>query len=302
MGLTRWLSHCGVRLGELSWARSWRAACRGTTLGDGREGLESSSFDSAPCSTCRASLRDSPPSTKWATADARLLSTFQHQADPSTPPSLSQTELYTAYAARFSSLLPSEGEDMGNLPSLDESIDHAQAAAQAAQDDDELKDFEANMAADDINAFLPGGEHEHEHGQHGEQSEQGGGAGVNGGDQQSQEPDQANGQRDDPEEPRPPPRLLNPVELIALARMTFPKCEPAVDEEGRFVIRGIERREGVEKGRGMKMTDMFPFALATGESRVSTPVARLLPRLLLPIHSYPLISACPSSGFSSAHS
>lgn len=57
-------------------------------------------------------------------------------------------------------------------------------------------------------------------------------------------------------------RLLNPVELITLARMTFPKAEPAIDEDGRFVIRGLERRDGVEKGRAGRSIDMFPFALA----------------------------------------
>jgi hypothetical protein len=61
-------------------------------------------------------------------------------------------------------------------------------------------------------------------------------------------------------------RLLNPVELITLTRMTFPKCEPAVDEAGRFIIKGLERREGVERGRNIKLDEMFPFALATGKS------------------------------------
>jgi len=59
-------------------------------------------------------------------------------------------------------------------------------------------------------------------------------------------------------------RLLNPVEMITLTRMTFPHCEPVVDENGKFVIRGIERREGVEKGWVDKSNEMFPFALMTG--------------------------------------
>lgn len=82
-------------------------------------------------------------------------------------------------------------------------------------------------------------------------------------------------------EERKPPRLLNPVELIALTRMTFPKAEPAVDEEGRFVIRGIERREGVEKGRP-RTADMFPFALSQqpSPSDPAHPFTALLKRKL----------------------
>jgi hypothetical protein len=41
------------------------------------------------------------------------------------------------------------------------------------------------------------------------------------------------------------PRLLNPVEIINLTKMTFPGCEAVVDDQGRFVIKGIDRREGV---------------------------------------------------------
>lgn len=59
-------------------------------------------------------------------------------------------------------------------------------------------------------------------------------------------------------------RLLSPLELITLSRMTFPQCEPAVDGDGKFVIRGLERREGVEKGWTDKSQDMFPFALLNG--------------------------------------
>ena len=85
-------------------------------------------------------------------------------------------------------------------------------------------------------------------------------------------------QQEAQEEPAPAvkreERLLNPVELITLTRMTFPKCEPAVDESGRFIIKGLERREGVERGRNIKMDEMFPFALATGESaRTGRPTA-----------------------------
>lgn len=83
------------------------------------------------------------------------------------------------------------------------------------------------------------------------------------------------------QEERKPPRLLNPVELIALTRMTFPKAEPAVDDEGRFIIRGIERRDGVEKGRP-RTADMFPFAMASqpSPSDPAHPFTALLKRKL----------------------
>ena len=66
--------------------------------------------------------------------------------------------------------------------------------------------------------------------------------------------------------PAPPVhrRLLNPKEMITLTRMTFPKCEPVVDEAGKFVIKGIERLDGVEKGWVDKSDRMFPFALMSG--------------------------------------
>jgi hypothetical protein len=57
-------------------------------------------------------------------------------------------------------------------------------------------------------------------------------------------------------------RMLNPVELITLVRMTFPKAETVVDEHGRFVIRGVERREEKRKGK----VEMFPFGQSLGES------------------------------------
>jgi hypothetical protein len=55
------------------------------------------------------------------------------------------------------------------------------------------------------------------------------------------------------------------VEMITLTRMTFPQCTPVVDADGKFVIRGIERREGVEKGWVDKSGEMFPFALMSGK-------------------------------------
>lgn len=130
---------------------------------------------------------------------------------------MSQTDLYSAYAARFSTLLPETDE--------------------SAENDAELKEFEANMAAedemDDINSFLP----------------------------PAPESEAGHESAEETSTPREN-RLLNPVELISLVRMTFPKSEAAVDDQGRFVLRGLERREGVEKGRTARSTDMFPFAVA----------------------------------------
>lgn len=135
------------------------------------------------------------------------MSNYQHQSTPASPSSLTQTELYSTYAARFSSL-PSES----NPP--------------PTEDAGELRDFEANMS--------------------------------------TPAPDLDMSFSSDPPVPKPN-RLLNPVELITLARMTFPKCEPIVDGDGRFVIRGLERREAVERGRSERTTEMFPFALSSGE-------------------------------------
>jgi len=85
-------------------------------------------------------------------------------------------------------------------------------------------------------------------------------------------------------------RLLNPVELITLTRMTFPKCEPAVDESGRFIIKGLERREGVERGRNIKLDEMFPFALATGEWTGKAATAKLITEPKASDPNHPLTS------------
>ncbi|KAL1408438.1 hypothetical protein Q8F55_005250 [Vanrija albida] len=159
-----------------------------------------------------------------------LLSSFQHPADPAAPASIAQTELYTAYAARFGTLQPDAG---------------AEGSAEPAAHEDEfeasMRDAKLEAEMDDINSFLPPAPEA----------------------EGSDERDETGAATPATEAPREN-RLLNPVELINLARMTFPKCEPAVDDDGRFVIRGLERREGEEKGRGVRPLDMFPFALASG--------------------------------------
>ncbi|TXT13472.1 hypothetical protein VHUM_00839 [Vanrija humicola] len=168
-----------------------------------------------------------------------LLSSFQHPADASASASASiaQTELYTAYAARFGTL-PAEPEPD---PSAEVS---AEPAAVPPEDEFEasMRDTKLEAEMDDINSFLPPAP----------------------GDAEDADDAAATG-APTPAEPARENRLLNPVELINLTRMTFPKCEPAVDDDGRFVIRGLERREGEEKGRGARPLDMFPFALASGE-------------------------------------
>lgn len=50
---------------------------------------------------------------------------------------------------------------------------------------------------------------------------------------------------------RRPIRLLNPLELINLMKMTFPGAEAKVDDQGNFVIKGVDRREGVVRRRNV---------------------------------------------------
>lgn len=125
----------------------------------------------------------------------------------------------------------------------------------------ELKDFEANMGMEGDMGFLDGAHEQHGE-QHGEPQHH-----AQGEEERDPGQEQEQAEEEPEQQQHPAPRMLNPVELIALTRMAFPKCEPAVDEDGRFVIRGLERREGVEKGREAKAADMFPFALASGELR-----------------------------------
>ncbi|KAK8846696.1 hypothetical protein IAR55_005783 [Kwoniella newhampshirensis] len=192
-------------------------------------------------------------------AGSWLLSSFQHQTDPSAPSSLTQTDLYTSYAARFSSLLSTPDNHPAN------GIDTDEAAEQAAS----LKAFEdagLGGTSGEGNEHLSTREPSQDHDQ----------------DTQMEEGHQSlatlsllpEGNLDPSSSTSPPPpqqskkepnRLLNPLELINLTRMTFPKCEPIVDSSGRFVIRGLERREGLEPGKKGREGEMFPFALMSEE-------------------------------------
>ncbi|ORY25344.1 hypothetical protein BCR39DRAFT_544383 [Naematelia encephala] len=171
-----------------------------------------------------------------------LLSHYQHPTDPSAPATLTQTELYTSYATRFSSLLPQpepSTSDFDTAPGGTSSTD---------------------LSEQDLETLFSSA-----HPQQPQQSPQ---------QQQNQAQEQEQAQISPREN-----RLLNPVELINLARMTFPKCEPVVDEQGRFVIRGLERRDWVERGRHVRPDDMFPFALANGMFSLSSLSSLLFSRV-----------------------
>ena len=51
-------------------------------------------------------------------------------------------------------------------------------------------------------------------------------------------------------------RLLNPLELINLTKMTFPGAEAKIDDQGRFIIKGVDRREGVVSMRPRQVERM----------------------------------------------
>jgi hypothetical protein len=73
-------------------------------------------------------------------------------------------------------------------------------------------------------------------------------------------------------------RVLNPVQLLTLVNMSFPKSETGVDEKGRFVIKGLEKREVDENGKATTiMGDIYPFAEQAGELPCSRCGERLKP-------------------------
>jgi hypothetical protein len=162
---------------------------------------------------------------------------------------------------------------------------HSHADADAVADA-ELKEFEANMeegSMDDINSFLPPAPEE------GDETLAGAAAAAAaagaGDDDVDGDDNGTDADADGPPRLREN-RLLNPVELLSLVRMTFPKSEATVDESGRFVVRGLERRDAVERGasagRVVRAADMFPFALTAqpSPSDPASPFTALLKRKL----------------------
>ncbi|WRT65081.1 uncharacterized protein IL334_002023 [Kwoniella shivajii] len=197
-------------------------------------------------------------------AGSWLLSSFQHQNDPNAPSTLTQTDLYTSYAARFSSLLTSAGQN--------EASDEAPSQQAEQPVNEEEQDHEADMRAFEDAGLNSTNDQEQD--QENQQNEE---QPMNVDEHQSLAslsllPEPV-AEHETSSLSSPPPtasitpsikkenRLLNPLELINLARMTFPKCEPTIDGAGRFVIKGLERRNGIEPGSKEREREMFPFAL-----------------------------------------
>ncbi|WWC87172.1 uncharacterized protein L201_002058 [Kwoniella dendrophila CBS 6074] len=250
-------------------------------------------------------------------AGSWLLSSFQHQNDPNAPSTLTQTDLYTSYAARFSSLLTNAGQAESN-DNADQEQDQQNAVERPTQEE---QDHEADMRAFEdagLNSANDGNDQNEDQGQN--QEEQQNNIDVN---EQHQslasslallpDPPASNSIHTDQiptplsstptPSPAPQPagtgpaqagqtqqqrkkenRLLNPFELINLTRMTFPKCEPIIDSSGKFVIKGLERRLGHEPGSKEREREMFNFALYN-ESKPGEAFVGLMKRklgLLLP--------------------
>ncbi|ADV24272.1 Conserved hypothetical protein [Cryptococcus gattii WM276] len=196
-------------------------------------------------------------------AGSWLLSSFQSQ--PGTSGSnITQTDLYTSYAARFSSLLTGvSGTSNGNA--------HLNDQHGLSDEETELRNHAESLKAFE-DAGLGDTQGEEDQLSTVEESDQ-------------NEPSPASF----PIEPNPLPqapresRLLTPVELINLTRMTFPACEPCVDASGRFVIKGLERREGLEPGRKSREGEMFPFALMS-EKQPGEEFVKAMKRKLASLH------------------
>ncbi|KIR54447.1 hypothetical protein I315_02929 [Cryptococcus gattii Ru294] len=196
-------------------------------------------------------------------AGSWLLSSFQSQ--PGTSGSnITQTDLYTSYAARFSSLLTGvSGTSNGNA--------HLNDQHGLSDEETELRNHAESLKAFE-DAGLGDTQGEEDQLSTVEESDQ-------------NEPSPASF----PIEPNPLPqapresRLLTPVELINLTRMTFPACEPCVDASGRFVIKGLERREGLEPGRKSREGEMFPFSLMS-EKQPGEEFVKVMKRKLASLH------------------
>ncbi|WVQ68909.1 uncharacterized protein L199_007118 [Kwoniella botswanensis] len=230
-------------------------------------------------------------------AGSWLLSSFQHQNDPNAPSTLTQTDLYTSYAARFASLLISAGQSE-STPSQEQS----QQQPPPAQTQEE-QDHEADMRAFE-EAGLNDGANDQDQDQDQEQEQE---VIVDGdGSHQHQSlasllplSDQPSSSLAPPpvqqqQQPKKENRLLNPFELINLTRMTFPKCEPVVDSSGKFVIKGLERRLGHIPGSREREREMFNFALYN-ESKPGEAFVGLMKRKLGMLNSDPSPTSTPRS-------
>ncbi|WWC67621.1 uncharacterized protein I206_101531 [Kwoniella pini CBS 10737] len=198
-------------------------------------------------------------------AGSWLLSSFQHQNDPNAPSTLTQTDLYTSYAARFSSLLTNAGQsDSVQNQSVEEST-------QQEQDHDaDMRAFEDAGLNNDQQENDQSPRHLQQHQQHQQQQQQIENENVN--EHQSLAsllPSSSSNTNSGtntnieqiPSIKKKENRLLNPYELINLTRMTFPKCEPIIDENGKFVIKGLEKRIGHLPGSAERNREMFNFTL-----------------------------------------
>ncbi|WWC59138.1 uncharacterized protein I303_101686 [Kwoniella dejecticola CBS 10117] len=233
-------------------------------------------------------------------AGSWLLSSFQNQNDPNAPSTLTQTDLYTSYAARFSSLLTNAGQADQSQSQDAQHQDANQGEDQSGQTQQE-QDHAADMRAfEDAGLNDDQQESNISHQQQEEQAE-------NVEDHTSLEsllppttdspiqtqtptpapasatglePATVSGQTETQTQTKKKEnRLLNPYELINLTRMTFPKCEPVIDASGKFVIKGLERRMGHIPGSAERNREMFNFALYN-ESKPGEAFVNLMKRKL----------------------
>ncbi|ODN96453.1 hypothetical protein L198_04167 [Cryptococcus wingfieldii CBS 7118] len=211
-------------------------------------------------------------------AGSWLLSSFQSHASGTGSP-ITQTDLYTSYAARFSSLLSSAPNlQPGEERCKDEarSINQAEslmAFQEAGLGDTRGEDGESVPVEDDDIPSLDEDQHL---------------------DAPPMDTTHFTASASSPDSALPgipkENRLLTPLELINLTRMTFPTCEPLVDENGRFIVKGLERREGYEPGKKRREGEMYPFALmreTEGETRVGEEFVRAIKRKLASLQDGP---------------
>lgn len=138
-------------------------------------------------------------------ASAWLLSNYQTPLNPDGS-SIPQAELYANYAQRFSSLLPIDTDPTPQPLVEPTSLDMPEQSTSTSAADKSQTQAQAQADAEELRQY------EHDMNQTSDSD----------GDSQ---------------------RLLTPVELLTLAKMTFSKAELVVSDDGRFLVRGLERRE-----------------------------------------------------------